>query len=228
MLEVVIATTNPGKARELAQIFADANFRCADLSSLDQTPPHVQETGATFRVNACLKASAYAKHYNRWALADDSGLEVDALNGAPGIHSARWAERHDAGKGDRDNNRLLLRQLDAANDRRRAARFVCVLALSDPQGRMVLTARGQVSGRILREARGSNGFGYDPLFLIAELGQTTAELPPTQKHAFSHRGRAAAAMKDLIASRLNAPRAERTEPGGNTEMGKNSARLPHV
>lgn len=163
------------------------------------------ETGLTFRANAMLKAAYYAKVLGECAMADDSGLVVDALDGKPGVHSARWAEIHNAGRGDADNNALLLRQL-----RQRAgatwpdftARFTCVLALSDPAGRILLTTAASVEGRIIPEPRGDNGFGYDPLFLIDSLGKTTAELAPDQKHAISHRGQALRRMRDLIHSTL--------------------------
>jgi XTP/dITP diphosphohydrolase len=123
---------------------------------------------------------------------------VDALEGSPGVHSARWAEVNNAGKGDADNNALLLKQLESVPDDRRTARFVCVLALADPQGRIVLTARDTVEGRVIREARGSNGFGYDPLFFMNEMGRTTAELAPDEKHAISHRGKALRHLRGLM------------------------------
>ena len=157
-----------------------------------------EETGHTFRANACIKASYYANAFNMHTVADDSGLEVDALGGSPGVQSARWAELNNAGKGDADNNALLLRQLENVPDDRRTGRFVCVLALSDPQGRILLTARDTVEGRVIREARGSNGFGYDPLFFMNEMGKTTAELAPEEKHAISHRGKALRHLRGLM------------------------------
>ena len=135
---------------------------------------------------------------NSWTLADDSGLAVDALAGKPGVHSARWAEMNHAGKGDADNNSLLLRQLQDIPDKDRTARFVCALALSDPQGRIILTATDAVEGRIISTARGENGFGYDPLFWIDALAKTTAELAPAEKHKISHRGKALARMRELM------------------------------
>ena len=197
-MDLLIATANAGKVREFREMLGADRFGWSDLSSVSD-PPTVEETGTTFRANACLKAAVYARHFARWALADDSGLEVDALDGAPGVYSARWAAMHSgAGNGDAANNALLLSQLTDVPDGRRTARFVCVLALADPQGRVILTARDSVAGRILREPRGTNGFGYDPLFLIDELGRTTAELAPAQKHAISHRGKALRAMKALM------------------------------
>ena len=196
-MELLIATGNVGKVREFRQMLGADRFIWQDLSQFPQGEP-VEETGQTFRANACLKASSYALRHNIWALADDSGLEVDVLGGRPGVFSARWAEINGTGKGDADNNKTLLRQLDTVPDERRTARFVCVLALSDPQGRVILSVRDTVEGSILRAARGNNGFGYDPLFLIRELGRTTAELPAEEKHRISHRGKALRTMRELM------------------------------
>ena len=188
-MHLLIATTNAGKIREFRQMLGTERFEYSDLS---QHPPieAVEETGRTFRANACLKASHYAQLFKTAAIADDSGLEVDALHGSPGVHSARWAELNQAGKGDAANNALLLKQLADIPDAKRTARFVCVLALADAKGRIVMTVRDTMEGTVTREPRGSNGFGYDPLFLVAFHGQTTAELPPATKHEISHRGKA--------------------------------------
>jgi XTP/dITP diphosphohydrolase len=194
-LPILIASTNAGKIREFRQILGD-QIELSDLR--DSSLPPVEETGRTFLANACLKASAYAKATASWAIADDSGLAVDALDGKPGVHSARWAQLNNAGQGDAANNALLLQQLAAIGDSARTARFVCVLALADPLGRIILTASDAVEGRILRSERGSNGFGYDPLFLIEDLRQTTAELPPDQKHRISHRGKALRRLAQLM------------------------------
>ena len=195
MIDLLIATGNRSKIREFREMLGDSGIR---WSEIPDTTFDVEETGRTFRANACLKASAYAKHFDRWALADDSGLEVDALDNAPGVLSARWAKINNAGAGDQENNRLLLKQLESVPDEKRTARFVCVLALSNPQGQIVLTARDFVAGRITHEPRGTNGFGYDPMFLIDSKGKTTAELPPEEKHAISHRGKALFTMKRLM------------------------------
>jgi XTP/dITP diphosphohydrolase len=196
-VRILIATTNPGKAREFRQMLGDASFAWEDLLAHPQTPA-VDETGDTFRANATLKATHYARLLQTWTLADDSGLVVDALDGRPGVHSARWAQLHDAGKGDAANNALLLSQLADVPQARRTARFVCVLALADPQGVVVLTSRGTVEGRILHAPRGDNGFGYDPLFLVDELARTAAELAPADKHRVSHRGRALSRLRGLM------------------------------
>jgi XTP/dITP diphosphohydrolase len=196
-VNLLIATTNPGKVREFREMLDDRAIAFSDLSDHPTGAP-VKETGSTFRANAAIKASAYAKRFNLWTLADDSGLEVEALGGKPGVFSARWAEINQSGQGDADNNATLLQQLEAVPDGQRAARFVCVLALADPSGRIVLTARDEVEGRILREVRGSNGFGYDPLFYYDVIGCTTAELSPRQKHEISHRGKALRRLRKMM------------------------------
>lgn len=197
MVRLLIATQNPGKIREFREMLGGDRFAWDDLTRhADLTAP--DETGETFQENADLKAAYYARALKQWAVADDSGLEVDALKGKPGVYSARWAELHHAGKGDAANNTLLLKQLEDVDPPDRTGRFVCTLALADPTGRIVLTARDTVEGRILDAPRGSNGFGYDPLFLIGELGKTTAELQPEEKHAISHRGKALRRLRELM------------------------------
>jgi XTP/dITP diphosphohydrolase len=196
-MQLLVATTNPGKVREFREMLATAGGSFSDLSAHPGTPA-VEETGHTFRANACLKASYYASLFKTWTVADDSGLEVDVLSGSPGVYSARWAEINHAGSGDTDNNALLLQQLEKVPDEQRTARFVCVLALADAEGKIILTARDTVEGRVIRAARGANGFGYDPLFMIDSLGKTTAELSPEQKHAISHRGKALLHLRELI------------------------------
>ncbi|HEV2293174.1 MAG TPA: RdgB/HAM1 family non-canonical purine NTP pyrophosphatase [Tepidisphaeraceae bacterium] len=197
MLRLLIATGNAGKVREFRDLLQTRGVACTDLS-VHPAVPAPEETGHTFRANAMLKATYYATALNTWALADDSGLSADALDGAPGVHSARWADLHGAGRGDADNNALLLRQLQSVPDDRRTARFVCVLAVSDPLGRVVLTACDEVEGVLLHAPRGEGGFGYDPLFLVPELGRTTAELPAHEKHAISHRGKALRRLTNML------------------------------
>ncbi|MGD0138729.1 MAG: RdgB/HAM1 family non-canonical purine NTP pyrophosphatase [Tepidisphaeraceae bacterium] len=197
-MKILIASTNRGKVREFRQILAEGGV--AEFTDLTEHAdlPAVEETGATFLANACLKAGQYARLLDSWSLADDSGLAVDALDGKPGVFSARWAAMHEAGHGDLDNNALLLRQLAGLPAERRTARFVCSLALADPLGRVMLTASDSVEGRILTEPRGCGGFGYDPLFWVQALEKTTAELPAAEKHRISHRGKALRRLAALM------------------------------
>jgi len=196
-VELLIATGNPGKAREFREMLGQESFVWRDLSEFSGERA-IAETGATFRANACLKAAGYGLRHQMWTLADDSGLEVDALRGKPGVHSARWAEINNTGKGYACLNLTLLSQIAEVPYERRTARFVCTLALSDPKGRIILTVRDTVEGVMLRAPRGSNGFGYDPLFFVGELGKTTAELSPEDKHRISHRGKALRHLRELM------------------------------
>lgn len=188
---LIIATTNQGKIRELAAAFA-ARSLGVTLRGLEAAPglAPVEETGATFEENALLKARAVYACAGLPALADDSGLVVDALNGAPGIRSARYAGPDAT---DEQNNRKLLAELENVPHEERTARFVCVLALVLPQGRERIF-RGTWEGRIALAPAGSGGFGYDPLFVDPEVGKTAAELTPDEKNRRSHRGRAVAAL----------------------------------
>jgi XTP/dITP diphosphohydrolase len=189
---LVFATRSAGKLAELAALCAPLGLdvrAAADLGA-----PDVVEDGATLVDNAVKKAREVARATGLCALADDSGLEVDALGGAPGVHSARFCGRHgdDAG-----NNRLLLERLAGVPKAARTARFVCVLALADsagPLGDRTITVTGTVAGRILTEPRGQGGFGYDPLFYCPELGATFAEAGIGPKGGVSHRARAMAAL----------------------------------
>jgi XTP/dITP diphosphohydrolase len=196
-MHLLIATTNAGKIREFRQMLGDGQFEYTDLSEHREIEPP-EETGDTFMANACLKAIYYAKLLNTAAIADDSGLEVDALQGKPGVHSARWAEMNNAGSGDAANNALLLWQLADVPTERRTARFVCALALADAQGSVRLTARNTVEGELLLDPRGSNGFGYDPLFYVPSLNRGMAELSMEQKQQISHRGKALRDLRQLI------------------------------
>jgi XTP/dITP diphosphohydrolase len=205
---IVIATRNIGKAREIRQVLAPlgVTLRTLDEVDPDRTIPEPSETGRTFAENARLKADAYACATGSWALADDSGLVVDALGGDPGVRSARYA----AGETppavtkreiDAANNDRLLRELADVPEDRRTARFVCAVALAG-DGRILLEARGEVAGAIAREPAGENGFGYDPLFVIPRLGRTAAELPAEEKNRISHRGRAVRSFAEKLAALL--------------------------
>ena len=194
MTRVVLATRNAHKVAELGQILGALGLTI-ELVGLDAFPdaPEVAETGATFAANALLKAEAVAAATGRPAIADDSGLCVDALNGMPGIFSARWA----GGGGDAANLDLVLAQIADVPDERRGAAFVCAAALALP-GRSGEVAEGEVRGHLLRERRGTNGFGYDPIFVPEGESRTTAEMGAEEKNALSHRGRAFRALAPVI------------------------------
>ena len=187
------ATSNAGKLREF-RLAAHGEVEIWALPSLQEIPP-AEETGTTFEANAAQKALYYSAHAPGMLFADDSGLEVDALGGAPGVISARFAG---PAATDEANNRLLLEKLRAAADR--TARFVCVVALAE-KGRLLGTFRGAVEGRIIGQPRGSNGFGYDPLFFYPPFGCTFGEVEPERKFTVSHRGQALRAMLEWLRPR---------------------------
>lgn len=178
MTILVVATGNPGKVREMQEYLEDVNWE------LQLKPPEleIEETGETFMANAELKASEVAKATGQWAIADDSGLEVAALGGVPGVYSARY------GKDDRDRIDRLLRELGAETNRQ--ARFVCAIAIARPDGSIALQLEGTCTGEILAAPRGTNGFGYDPIFYCPSAGMTFAEMSPGEKRRYSHRGQA--------------------------------------
>ncbi len=183
-MELIIATRNPGKRAEIDALLADGGIHCADLSMIPTEVPTIEEDATTFAGNAIKKAVVTAITTRRWCLADDSGLEVDALNGAPGVHSARYAgEPSD----DHANNRKLQQALNGCNQR--SARFRCVLALSAPCGKAQIV-EGICEGYIAIEPRGDQGFGYDPLFIPEGYIHTMAELGPSVKQSISHRAAA--------------------------------------
>ncbi len=189
---VMLATRNPHKVGEMRRILADVGVAGIDLVSLADRPevPEVAETGLTYAENAVLKATAVADATGLSAIGDDSGLSVDVLGGMPGVLSARWAGRHGD---DLANLTLLLLQLADVPDDRRTAAFECAAALALPSGQVVLE-EGRVRGRLIREPRGTNGFGYDPIFVPDGDIRTTAEMPAADKDAISHRGRAFRAL----------------------------------
>lgn len=201
MQSLVLATRNPSKLRELKEVLGDLPVQVMSLEKHADLP-EPEETGATFAENASLKALYYARATGCWCLADDSGLVVDALGGAPGVHSARYAANHcppgaDRHAIDQANNKKLLDALKNVPDEHRTARFVCHLVLASPD-RVLIETFDTVEGRIGHEARGENGFGYDPLFFIPEMGCTTAELPSEKKHTISHRGKAVRHFASLL------------------------------
>jgi XTP/dITP diphosphohydrolase len=186
-VKLLVATSNPGKLVEIREILAGAGLELLSLQDLRLPPP--EETAETFHGNAEQKAVACARQSGLWTLADDSGLCVDALDGAPGVRSARYAEN------DEKRRAKLLAALAAVPTERRGAHFFCAAALSPPSGGPVVHAEGRADGSIAAAGRGANGFGYDPLFLPAETpGKTLAELPSAEKNRLSHRGRALTAL----------------------------------
>lgn len=191
---VVLATRNQGKVAELRRILSAYDI---ELVGLDEFPnvADVAETGETFIANALLKAHAVAQATGLIAVADDSGLSVDALNGMPGILSARWSGRHGD---DAANLDLVLAQLSDLPDERRGAAFVCAAAAATPDGREQV-AEARLDGVLIRKPRGSNGFGYDPIFVPEDETRTTAELTAAEKDAISHRGQAFRALAPLLA-----------------------------
>lgn len=194
--KVVLASGNQGKLREFQQLLSRCGFEVLPQSAFDV--PDVEETGLSFVENALLKARNACQHTGLPAIADDSGLEVDALDGAPGIYSARYAGPH---CNDQDNNRKLLADLAGVPESQRGARFQCLLVFlrhaNDP---VPLICQGSWQGRILESPAGDNGFGYDPLFFVEATRCTSAQLPPDQKNRLSHRGQAMAKLLDALAT----------------------------
>jgi XTP/dITP diphosphohydrolase len=193
--ELLIATKNKGKVPELAELLAGVPLRLRTLAEFPRVPTP-DETGATFAENAELKARFYAARTGLLTLADDSGLETDALGGAPGVHSARYA-----GAGATDEQRIgrLLAEMRTSGNPTRGARFVCAVALFDPRAGACQLFEGICAGRIGHESRGSNGFGYDPVFIPDGFDQTFAELPAEVKRRISHRAQALAAARIALA-----------------------------
>ncbi|VEP18710.1 dITP/XTP pyrophosphatase [Hyella patelloides LEGE 07179] len=176
MKKLIVATSNPGKLQEMQEYLTGLNWELV----LKPAELEIEETGVTFIENAILKASSVAKALDKWAIADDSGLAVDALNGAPGIYSARY------GKSDLDRINRLLKEL--GNNQNRQAKFICAIAISRPSGSIVLQTEGICHGEILSEPRGDGGFGYDPIFYVPSQQQTFAEMSSETKNKVSHRG----------------------------------------
>jgi XTP/dITP diphosphohydrolase len=187
---IVLASRNPGKLAELRRILGEG----FELVPLPDDAPEVAETGATFEENALLKARSAARATGLPAVSDDSGLAVDALNGMPGVLSARWAGRHGD---DEANLELVLSQVAGVPDERLGAAFVCAAAVVVPGGAEQVVL-GEVRGRLVRQPRGTNGFGYDPIFVPEGEERTTAEMPSAEKDAISHRGKAFRRLAKLV------------------------------
>jgi XTP/dITP diphosphohydrolase len=192
-MKLLIATHNPGKLREYADLLSGLSLTLVSPADLS-VDLNVVESGTTYLENARLKATAYARGSGLLTLADDSGLEVDILDGAPGVHSARYAVGDDD-----DRVSALLRALNASGalPHERSARFRCVIVLTSPEGREWCT-EGECAGNIIDSPRGSAGFGYDPVFFIPDCGRTMAELLPEEKNSISHRARAAHALRPIL------------------------------
>ncbi|WML40761.1 XTP/dITP diphosphatase [Neobacillus sp. OS1-2] len=197
MKEVIIATKNPGKAREFEQIFSNRGIQVRTLLDYPEIPD-VEETGTSFEENAILKADSVSKKLNKMVIGDDSGLIVDALDGRPGIYSARYAGEP---KNDQNNTDKVLSELQGVPKSERSARFYCALAISMP-GQETRTVSGTCEGRILEERCGSNGFGYDPVFYVPEKGRSMAELSADEKNSISHRANALKQLDVILDSIL--------------------------
>lgn len=184
-MKVLLATQNKGKVKELQDLLSGEDIEVISLGDLEHWED-VEETGSTFAENAAMKARIAAQRTGLVSLADDSGLEVDALHGAPGVYSARYAGEP---KDDERNNDKLLKELEGVSEEQRTGRFRCALVIATPTGEEFLT-EGTVEGRILNERRGKEGFGYDPLFYLPDFGRTMAQLNLCQKNKISHRAQA--------------------------------------
>ncbi len=205
--EVLLATGNPHKLVEVREILASVGWSVVGLDDLDgPIPPEPVEDATTFEGNARIKAISYAEATGRLALADDSGLEVDALGGEPGVLSARFAGvEGERAVRDAANNRLLMKRIKDVPTESRHARFVCAMCLAAPDGTVVAESRGTFDGMITDQPRGQNGFGYDPHLWLPQEGRTSAELTSDEKNARSHRGEAARAIAACIGGLTSAP-----------------------
>lgn len=190
---VMIATKNKGKAKEFEKLFQPLGMTVKTLLDFPGLAD-VEETGETFEANAILKAEAISRELGVRVIADDSGLEIDALGGRPGVYSARFAGKE---KNDEANIDKVLHELEGVPDSERAARFCCALAMAEP-GRETITVFGTCEGRILKERKGTNGFGYDPIFYSLEEEMSMAELSPEQKNKISHRAKAIARLEKVL------------------------------
>ncbi len=199
MTEVIVATNNKGKFREIQEALKDLPLKLVPLWELPE-PIKIVEDGNTYEENALKKAREVAKRTGKLSIADDSGLEVEPLGGAPGIHSAHYAGE---GATDRENNRKLLEALRGLPLERRKATFRCFIAAVDPVTGWEKVVQGRCEGLILEEERGNNGFGYDPLFFVPERGKTLAEMSLEEKNSLSHRGRALQTLRDVLKSYLS-------------------------
>lgn len=194
---IVFATGNAGKMKEIREILSDLELEVVSMKEIGVDIP-IEEDGTTFEENALIKARAVARQCGEIVLADDSGLEVDYLNGEPGIYSARYMGEETPYS---IKNANIIGCLEGIPDEKRTARFVCAIAAVFPDGQEMVTS-GEIEGRIGYEEKGKNGFGYDPIFYVPEFGRTTAELSDEEKNSISHRGRALRRMKEKLRERI--------------------------
>ncbi len=195
MKRLVVASKNKGKIKEFEQMLGKFDFQVLSLNDFGQIE-EPEETGSTFLDNAKLKASYYAQKTKEYCMADDSGLQVDALNGAPGVYSARYAGLDAT---DEKNNKLLIKNMTGQTNRN--CQFFCALAIADPTGKIVFTTQGLCHGTLLEQPIGDNGFGYDPLFFSVDLQKTLAQALPDEKNSISHRSKALQDMVKLLDNR---------------------------
>lgn len=193
MIELIIATKNKGKAREFAEALEPLGYTVKTLLDYPQLK-EIEETGTTFEENAILKAEGICEQIGKMVIADDSGLIVDALNGEPGVYSARYAGED---KDDEANIDKVLNKLKDVPEKERTARFYCALAVAIPNEKTI-TVNGTCEGIIINERKGNNGFGYDPIFFVPELGKTMAELETEEKMKISHRGAALKKLREVL------------------------------
>ncbi len=197
-MKLLVATKNAHKLKEMREILNIPGLKLISLLEVEN-PPEIVEDGSTFKENALIKARTVANSLSCWAMADDSGIEVDALKGEPGVHSARFGGED---LSDAQRNRLLLQRLEGVPMEKRTARFRCVMAVVSPDGEEFV-AEGRCEGRIALAPRGDHGFGYDPVFLLPD-GRTMAELPPEKKNRISHRYRALQAIRPVLVKLMEA------------------------
>lgn len=193
-MRILLASANPDKRAELEKLLEGLPIEVLSLAQFPDAP-QVVEDGETFEENAAKKAAEIAQYSGLHTVADDSGLCVDALDGAPGVQSARYAGQHGTYK---DVCKKLLLKMRYVPDEKRTARFLCHIAFADPEGNILLTAKGSVEGLITRQMRGGRGFGYDPVFLYPPAGKTFAQMTPEEKNRFSHRARAMEEFREKV------------------------------
>ncbi len=196
-MRYIMATHNKDKIREMSRILQPLGIEAVTDRDLGIALPEVDETGTTFAENAYLKAASACEFTGLPAIADDSGIVVDALNGAPGVYSARYGGE---GLDDKDRNALLLREMKDVPDEQRTAHYACAICCVFPDGRDTITAEGEMHGRIAHDERGEGGFGYDPLFVVGD--KTVAQMTAEEKDGISHRGNALRAFRDILQKQL--------------------------